>query len=72
MSRDKHAGQNRNMKVGNTFFESLEQLRYFGTTLTHQNSIQEGIKSKFQSGNAGFHSVQNILSSNMPSKNVKN
>jgi hypothetical protein len=65
MSRDKHAGQNCNMKVGNTSFESLEQFRYLGTTLTNQNSIQEEIKNKFKSGNARFHSMQNILSSNL-------
>ena len=27
-SRDKHAGQNRNMKLGNKSLESLEQFRY--------------------------------------------
>ena len=72
MSRDMHAEKNRNMKLGNKSFEILEQFRYLGTTLTNQNSIQEEIKGKFKSGNARFHSVQNILSSSLSSKNVKN
>ena len=33
------------------------------TVLTNQNSIQEEIKSRMKSGNACYHSVQNILSS---------
>jgi hypothetical protein len=45
--------------------------RYLGTTLTHQNSIEEEIKSRLQSGNACYHSVQNVLSSSLLSKNTK-
>ena len=41
------------------------------TTLTNQNSIQEEIKSRLKSGNACYHSVQNLLSSNLLSKNIK-
>ena len=42
-----------------------------GTTLTHQNSIQEEIKSRLKSGNACYHSVQNLLSASSLSKNLK-
>ena len=35
-----------------------------------QNSIQEETKSRLKSGNACYHSVQNILASSLPSKNV--
>jgi hypothetical protein len=42
-----------------------------GTTVTNQNSIQEEIKSRLKSGNACYHSVQNLLSSSLLSKNVK-
>ena len=41
------------------------------TTLTKQNSIQEEIKSRLRSGNACYHSVQNLLSSSLLSKNLK-
>jgi len=42
-----------------------------GTTLTNQNSIQEEIKSRLNSENACYHSVQNLFSSNLLSKSVK-
>jgi len=42
-----------------------------GTILTNQNSIQEEIKSRLRSGNACYHSVQNLLSSRLLSKNLK-
>jgi len=45
MSRDQNAGQNNIMKTDNSFFERVEEFKYFGTTLTNENSIQEEIKS---------------------------
>jgi hypothetical protein len=40
-----------------------------GTTLANQNFVQEEIKSRLQSGNACYHSVQNLLSFNfLPEK----
>jgi len=42
-----------------------------GTTLTNQNFIAEEIKSRLSSGNACYHSVQNLLSSRFLSKNLK-
>jgi len=49
----------------------VEQFKYIGTTLTYQNSIQEEIKSSLKSGNVCCHSVQNLLSSSLLSKNIK-
>ena len=37
----------------------------------NQNSIAEEIKSRLRSGNACYHSVQNVLSSRVLSKNLK-
>jgi hypothetical protein len=42
-----------------------------GTTLTNQNDIHDEIKSRLNSGNASHHSVQNLLSSRLTSKNLK-
>jgi hypothetical protein len=42
-----------------------------GTTLTDQNCIQEEIKSRLKLGNACYHSVQNLLSFRLLSKNLK-
>jgi len=49
----------------------VEKLKYLGTTLKTQNSIQEEIKSRLKSGNACYHSVQNLLSSSLLSKNLE-
>jgi hypothetical protein len=45
--------------------------QYLGTTLTNQNSIQEEFNSRLKSQNAWYHSVQNLLSFNLLSKNLK-
>ena len=63
MSRDQNAGQTHNIKTDNSSVERVEEFRCLGTTLTNQNSVQEEIKSRLKSGNACYHSVQNILSS---------
>jgi hypothetical protein len=49
----------------------VEQFKYLGTTLTNRNSIQEEIKSRLNSGNACYHSVQHLLSSSLLFKNTK-
>jgi len=49
----------------------VEQFKYLGTTLKNQNSIQKEIKSTMKSGNACYHSVQNIVSSGLLPKNTK-
>ena len=71
MSRDQNAGKCHNMKIDNSFFEGMEEFKYLGTTLTNQNSIQEVIKSRLKLANACYHSVQNLLSSSLLSKNIK-
>jgi hypothetical protein len=59
------------MKIDNSSFEGVEEFRYLGITLKIQNSIQEEMKSRLKSGNAFYHSVQNLLSSSLLSKNIK-
>jgi len=71
MSRDKNAGRSHNIQIDNSSFERVEELRYLGTTITNQISIQEEIKSRLKSGNACYHSVQNLLSSSLLSKTIK-
>jgi len=71
MSRDQNAGQSHSMKTDNSSFETVVEFKYLGTTLTNLNSIQEEIKSRLKSGNACYHSVQNLLSSSLISKNFK-
>jgi hypothetical protein len=71
MSRDQKAGQNGNIQIGNKSFETVEQFKYLGTTLTNHNSIHEEIKSRFKSRNTCYHFVQNLLSSSLLSRSTK-
>ena len=52
-------------------FERVEHFEYLETTLTNQNSIQAEIKSRVKKGNSCRHSVQNLLSFSLLSKNIK-
>jgi len=69
MSRDQNAGRTHSTKIDNSAFERVDEFKYLGTNLTNQNSIQEEIKSRLKSRNACYHSVQNLLSSSLLSKN---
>ena len=71
MSPNQNAGRSHIMKNDNSSFERVEQFKYLRTTLTNQNSIHEEIKSSSKSGNACYHSVQNLLSSRLLPKNMK-
>jgi len=71
MSRDQNAGRIHSVRVDNSTFERVEGFKYLGTTLTNRKSIAEEIKSRLKSGNASYHSVQNLLSSRLLSKNLK-
>jgi len=71
MSRDQNAGRTHSMKTDNSSFERVDEFKYLGTTLTNENSIQEEIKSRLKSGNVCYHSVKNLLSSSLLSKNLK-
>jgi len=59
------------VRIDNSTFERVEEFKYLGTTLTNQNFIAEEIKSRLMSRNACYHSVQNLLSSRLLSKNLK-
>jgi hypothetical protein len=73
LSGHQNVGQNRDINIANRSFENVSQLKYeyLGTTVTNQNLIQEEIKRGLNSGNACYHSVQNLLSSRLLSKHLK-
>ena len=49
----------------------MEEFKHSGTTLTNRISVREEIKSRLKSGNACYHSVQNIFSYSLLSRNIK-
>ena len=73
MSRNQNAGRWHStcIKTDGISLERVEKIKYWGTTLTNQYFIQQEIKSRLKSGNAYYHSVQNLLSSRLLSKNLK-
>ena len=69
MSWDQNGGRSHNIKNDKSFFESVEEFKYLGTTSTKHN--KEEIKSRLKSRNACYNSVQNLLSSILLTKNLK-
>jgi hypothetical protein len=71
ISRRQNVGRNRYIKIANISFENVSQFKYLESTVTYQNLILEEIKRRLNSGNACYHSVQNLLPSPLLSKSVK-
>jgi hypothetical protein len=71
LSRQQNTGQNRDINIANRLFKNVSQFKYLGTTVTNQNLIQEEIKKRVNSGNACYHSVPNLLSPPLLSRNLK-
>ena len=49
----------------------MKQFKYLAESLTNQNPVPEEVESRVKSGNASYHSVQNLLSSSLLSKDIK-
>jgi hypothetical protein len=49
----------------------VKEFKYLEITLTYQIFLQEEIKERLKPGNACYHSVQDLLSSSLLSKNLK-
>jgi hypothetical protein len=71
MSCSQKIGQKHSIKIANRSFEDVAKFKYLGTTLTDQNHTHEEIKSRLNSGNACYHSVQSLLSSCLLSRNLE-
>jgi hypothetical protein len=84
MYHNQNTGHIHNLIINHNFFENIEKLKYlgtikikslslslFGNNVMNQNCIQEEIKSRLNSGNICYHSVQNLLFSHFLSKNIK-
>jgi ABC-type siderophore export system fused ATPase/permease subunit len=62
LSSYQNAAQNHDIKIANICSENMAQIEYLRMTVTDQNLIQEKIKWRLSSGNACYHSVQNLMS----------
>ena len=62
ISLNQNAVRSYSTKTDNSSIERVEELKYFGTTITNKISIQEEIKSRLKLGNGCYYSVQNLLS----------
>jgi hypothetical protein len=60
-SRHQDAGQDRNLQLANGSFESMAKFRHLGMTVRNPNLTHERIKSRLNSCNVCYHSVQNLL-----------
>jgi hypothetical protein len=71
MSRSQKVGQKHRIKIAESSFELVAKFKYLGPPLTDQNCMHEEIKSRLNSWNACYHSVQSLLSSRLVSRNFK-
>jgi hypothetical protein len=71
MSCHLNSGKNQNIRIANESFEKVAKFKYLGTTLTSRNDIHDEIKSRLNSGNACYYSIQSLLSSRLILKNLK-
>jgi hypothetical protein len=61
MSCSQTIRQKHSIKTANRSFEDVAEFKYLGKALTDQNCMHVEIKSRLNSGNASFHSVQSCL-----------
>jgi hypothetical protein len=71
MSSHPNSGQNQNIGRTNELSVYAANFKFLGTILANQNDIHDEIKSRINSGNACYHTLQNLLSSCIISKNLK-
>ena len=70
-SRDQNAGRSHNIRTDNSSFERVKESKHLGKTLTNQTYILEQIKIRLNTGNACYHSAQNLFSFSLLPKNIK-
>jgi hypothetical protein len=69
--RNQIVTNNQNLIIDNKSFEKVNKFKYLGVILTSENEVKEEIKSRLNSGNACYFSIQKLLSSRLISKNLK-
>jgi hypothetical protein len=59
------------IKIANGSLETASQFKCLGTAVTNQKLIKDETKRGMNSGNACYHSLQNLHSSRLMSKSVR-
>jgi hypothetical protein len=70
LTHHQNAGSNHDIKIAKSSFENMAQFKYMGLTVTSQKSIEEEIKRRLNSANTCYHSLQNLSSSCLLSRNL--
>jgi hypothetical protein len=70
VSRHQNAGQSHNLLIADRSVQNMTKFKNLETT-TNENRIHEEITSRLNSGNAYYHSLQNLLSFRLLSKNLE-
>jgi hypothetical protein len=70
MSRSQNEGQNHNRKISNGSLETMADFKYLGAAIADQNLIHGEIKSRLNLGDACYHSIENLSSSCLLSRNI--
>jgi hypothetical protein len=58
MSRHQNTGKNHNLKIASGFSEDVTNFKHLETTVAMKNFVHEEIKSRLNSDNACYNSVQ--------------
>jgi hypothetical protein len=61
MSRSQKTGQKHSVKIANRSVAGVGNFKCLGTTLADKNCMHEEIRSRLNSGNACYHSVQSFV-----------
>jgi hypothetical protein len=71
MSHHQNARKNHYINIANRSSENVAKFKYLDMIVPNQILMQEEIKSRLNLGNTCYHSVHNLLSSYLLSKNIK-
>jgi hypothetical protein len=71
LSCHQNVGRNHDLMITNRSYENVAQYKHLGSTVIYQHFIQEEIKRRLNSGNACYHSIQNLLTFCLLCKNIK-
>jgi hypothetical protein len=71
ISGHQNSGQNQNIRIANEAFKNVAKFKYLRATLTNQNDVNDEIKSRLNSGNACYYSLQNLFFFPSHIKNLK-